>query len=87
MGLRSRFFALTYDRFMAAGEKAGLADSRAQLLADAAGAVLEVGAGTGLNLAHYPRSVSTLTLAAQVAVVVRPMIVGRATRPADAVTG
>jgi ubiquinone/menaquinone biosynthesis C-methylase UbiE len=63
MGLRSRFFALTYDRFMAAGERAGLAETRAQLLADSTGAVLEVGAGTGLNVAHYPRSVSTLTLA------------------------
>ena len=63
MGLRSRFFALTFDRFMAAGEKAGLASTRARLLADATGVVLEVGAGTGLNLTHYPRSVSTLTLA------------------------
>lgn len=63
MGLRSRLFAATYDRFMAAGEKAGLGETRAQLLADAAGSVLEVGAGTGLNLAHYPSAVTTLTLA------------------------
>lgn len=63
MGLRSRLFAATYDRFMAAGEKAGLADTRAELLADAAGAVLEVGAGTGLNLAHYQHAVTSLTVA------------------------
>jgi ubiquinone/menaquinone biosynthesis C-methylase UbiE len=63
MGLRNRFFALADERFMAAGEKAGLAATREQLLADATGAVLEVGAGTGRNLAHYPRSISTLTLA------------------------
>jgi ubiquinone/menaquinone biosynthesis C-methylase UbiE len=63
MGCRSRVFALTYDRFMAGGEKAGLAAIRSELLADAAGNVLEVGAGTGLNLAHYPSSVTALTLA------------------------
>lgn len=63
MGLRSRLFALTYDRLMAGGEKAGLGAARAELLADATGAVLEVGAGTGLNLAHYPTSVRSLALA------------------------
>ncbi|HUP85027.1 MAG TPA: class I SAM-dependent methyltransferase [Acidimicrobiales bacterium] len=47
---------------MAAGEEAGLAETRAQLLAEATGAVLEVGAGTGLNLAHYPSAVTTLSL-------------------------
>ncbi len=63
MGLRSHLFALVYDRFMAAGEKAGLAATRAELLAAAHGAVLEVGAGTGLNLPHYPDSLDALTLA------------------------
>ena len=62
MGLRSWLFALTYDRFMAGGEKAGLAATRSELLADATGDVLEVGAGTGLNLAHYPASIRSLTL-------------------------
>jgi ubiquinone/menaquinone biosynthesis C-methylase UbiE len=62
MGLRSWLFALTYDRFMAGGEKAGLAATRAELLADASGDVLEVGAGTGLNLAHYSPSIRSLTL-------------------------
>jgi len=62
MGLRSRLFALTYNRLMAGGEKAGLAEIRATLLAEAGGNVLEVGAGTGLNLTHYSGAVSTLTV-------------------------
>lgn len=62
MGLRSRLFALTYDRLMAGGERAGLAEIRAALLAGASGDVLEVGAGTGLNLTHYAHEVNTLTV-------------------------
>ena len=62
MGLRSRLFALTYDKQMASSERAGLSEMRARLLADAAGDVLEVGAGTGLNLAHYGTAVERLTL-------------------------
>ncbi len=62
MGLRSWLFALTYNRLMARGEKAGLARIRATLLADAYGDVLEVGAGTGLNLTRYAGEVNTLTV-------------------------
>ncbi len=62
MGLRSRFFALTYNRLMVSGEKAGLAEIRAELLAGASGNVLEVGAGTGLNLAYYAGEVGRLTM-------------------------
>ena len=62
MGLRERLFARVYDRMMAGTEQAGLGDTRARLLADATGDVLEVGAGTGLNLAHYGGAVGTLTL-------------------------
>lgn len=61
MGLRSGLVALTYDRLMAIGEKAGLAAIRSTLLAEATGDVLEVGAGTGLNLTPYPGEVSALT--------------------------
>jgi ubiquinone/menaquinone biosynthesis C-methylase UbiE len=61
MGLGNWFFAANYDRVMKGTEKAGLANHRAALLADASGDVLEVGAGTGLNLMHYP-AVSSLTL-------------------------
>ena len=43
-----------YDAFIALGEQRGMAACRAALLADAHGTVLEIGAGTGTNLAAYP---------------------------------
>jgi ubiquinone/menaquinone biosynthesis C-methylase UbiE len=55
-------FAAIYDRMLAAQEKAGLRDMRAELLAGAHGRVLELGAGTGLNLAHYTDAVTELVL-------------------------
>jgi ubiquinone/menaquinone biosynthesis C-methylase UbiE len=61
MSLRSRFFALTYDHSIAKVEKAGLGDLRHDLLAEAAGDVLEIGAGTGANLPHYGTGVTSLT--------------------------
>jgi len=61
MGLRKRLFAVTYDRQMAGTEKAGLRAMRSRLVATAAGHVLEVGAGTGLNLPFYGPAVSGLT--------------------------
>jgi ubiquinone/menaquinone biosynthesis C-methylase UbiE len=57
MGLRSGLFALTYDRQIAKVERAGLAEKRRRLLAGASGRVLEIGAGTGANLAHYGEGV------------------------------
>lgn len=62
MTLRSRFFAMTYDRSIAKVEKAGLRAHREALLADASGRVLEIGAGTGANLLCYGPSVESLTL-------------------------
>jgi ubiquinone/menaquinone biosynthesis C-methylase UbiE len=56
-------FAAMYDRLMAGTERAGLADRRARLVAGARGATLELGAGTGLNLRHYPAAVTDLVLA------------------------
>src|SRR6266516_6680149 len=47
---------------MASTERAGLADRRAELVASARGATLELGAGTGLNLRHYPPAVTELVL-------------------------
>jgi ubiquinone/menaquinone biosynthesis C-methylase UbiE len=55
-------FAAVYDRLMASTEKAGMRDLRAELLADASGRVLELGAGTGLNLEHYGAGVTELAL-------------------------
>lgn len=46
--------AKIYDRFMSRSEEACLAAWRGELLAPLSGEVLEVGAGTGANLAHYP---------------------------------
>jgi len=62
MTLRARFFALTYDRQMANTEKAGLAGFRRDLLAGAAGYVLEIGGGTGANLPCYGPAVRSLTM-------------------------
>lgn len=45
-----------YDRVLAGTERRVLGHQRARLLGRARGAVLEVGAGTGANLAHYPRT-------------------------------
>jgi ubiquinone/menaquinone biosynthesis C-methylase UbiE len=59
----SWFMAAIYDRFMRETERACLQAWRAELLAEAGGATLEVGAGTGANLPHYPRSVDRLVLA------------------------
>jgi hypothetical protein len=46
MSLRSKLFALTYDRQMAKVEKATLRALRESLLAAASGDVLEIGGGT-----------------------------------------
>jgi SAM-dependent methyltransferase len=62
MALRTRLFALTYDRCMASTERAGLSGIRAGLLARAADHVLEVGAGTGTNVPLYGASTRHLTL-------------------------
>jgi ubiquinone/menaquinone biosynthesis C-methylase UbiE len=59
MSLYGRLFARFYDRGMAASEAAGLTQQRAALLANARGRVLELGAGTGLNLGHYDPAVVT----------------------------
>jgi ubiquinone/menaquinone biosynthesis C-methylase UbiE len=54
--------AALYDRMLARAESAGLSDRRADLLAGLRGDVLEIGAGTGLNLARYPSSPDRLVL-------------------------
>jgi ubiquinone/menaquinone biosynthesis C-methylase UbiE len=62
MSLRGKFFAATYDRQIAKTEKAGLRALRQQLLAQAAGDVLEIGGGTGANLPFYGTGVQSLTI-------------------------
>jgi ubiquinone/menaquinone biosynthesis C-methylase UbiE len=46
--------ALVYDPFVWLGELAGMRRRRRTLLSGARGRVVELGAGTGLNIAHYP---------------------------------
>ena len=62
MSLRSRFFALTYDRQLARVERSGLGEIRRRLVETASGRVLEIGTGTGANLDHYGPKVESLTL-------------------------
>ncbi len=62
MSLRSRLFAALYDRMNARAEAAGLDEMRRNLLAHAEGRVLEIGAGTGINLRHYGPGLASLTL-------------------------
>lgn len=57
-----RVFAAVYDRMNAEVEKEWGAAARRELLASASGDVLELGAGTGVNLEHYPPAVERLVL-------------------------
>jgi ubiquinone/menaquinone biosynthesis C-methylase UbiE len=59
----ARVFAATYDPFLWIGERAGMRRHRRDLLAQARGRTLEIGSGTGLNLAHYPDDLDDLVLA------------------------
>jgi ubiquinone/menaquinone biosynthesis C-methylase UbiE len=57
-----RFVSGIYDQFLWLGERRGLRRVRGELLSTATGRTLEIGAGTGLNLAHYPSTVTRLLL-------------------------
>jgi ubiquinone/menaquinone biosynthesis C-methylase UbiE len=61
-GLNERAFALWYPVVVGWSENAGQRETRAQLLAQAAGVTLEVGAGSGYNLPHYPATVTELVV-------------------------
>ena len=58
----ARSSAFLYGPILWWGERAGNADRRRKLLATAHGQVLEVGAGTGLNLPLYPEALDRLVL-------------------------
>jgi SAM-dependent methyltransferase len=51
----SRFSAAIYDPLLWWAERSGMSGQRLRLLANTRGSVLELGAGTGLNLPLYPR--------------------------------
>ena len=55
-------FAALYDQKSASAERRWMGERRRRLLAGARGAVLEIGGGTGANLAHY-RNVDRVTIA------------------------
>jgi ubiquinone/menaquinone biosynthesis C-methylase UbiE len=57
-----RAFARLYDRALKATEENGLGAMRAALLAGAHGRVVEIGAGTGVNVDLYGAGVEDLTL-------------------------
>ena len=61
-GLNERLFALYYPRLVAIAENAGQRETRRRLIADADGRTLELGAGSGLNLAHYTPRVTELVV-------------------------
>jgi ubiquinone/menaquinone biosynthesis C-methylase UbiE len=54
--------AWLYDGVLSRTEAGGLRDWRRRLLQQAHGVVVEIGAGTGLNLPHYPAGVERLLL-------------------------
>jgi ubiquinone/menaquinone biosynthesis C-methylase UbiE len=53
--LLGQAYALLYDQLNGRAERAFLGNIRDGLLSNAAGRVLEIGAGTGINLEHYPK--------------------------------
>jgi ubiquinone/menaquinone biosynthesis C-methylase UbiE len=70
-------FSAIYDPLLWVGERAGMAQRRSALLGQATGRVLELGAGTGLNLPHYPDNLEELVLTEP-----SPPMVGRLERRA-----
>jgi ubiquinone/menaquinone biosynthesis C-methylase UbiE len=56
-------FAALYDRMMHRGEQRSMGQRRRALLTNAQGRTLEIGAGTGANIPHYPDDLEDLTLA------------------------
>lgn len=63
MSFYAAVFGSIYDLALARGERAGMRELRRKVLADAHGDILEIGAGTGLNLGLYPDEIGNLTLA------------------------
>lgn len=57
-----RIGAHVYDPFLTLGERRGMRELRRTLLAGAHGRVLEIGAGTGLNVPFYAPAVERLVL-------------------------
>jgi ubiquinone/menaquinone biosynthesis C-methylase UbiE len=58
-----RAFAALYDRGLRATEEGGLREMRRELLSQAQGRTIDLGAGTGVNLDLFPAAVSELVMA------------------------
>jgi ubiquinone/menaquinone biosynthesis C-methylase UbiE len=61
-GLNERLFALWYPVVAERSERAGQRETRRELVAQASGRTLEIGAGSGLNLPHYTAAVTELVV-------------------------
>src|SRR4051794_18656879 len=59
----ARTSAVVYDPFVALSERAGMRALREELLGRARGRTVDIGSGTGLNLAHYPDDLDELIVA------------------------
>ena len=55
--IRRPIFARVYTKFAETSNRRGGAEHRRKLLTDLSGRVIELGAGSGANFAHYPASV------------------------------
>jgi ubiquinone/menaquinone biosynthesis C-methylase UbiE len=58
-----RGFSAVYDRGLKATEDAGLREMRREVLAEASGRTIDIGAGTGVNIELFPPRVTGLVLA------------------------
>jgi SAM-dependent methyltransferase len=76
--LRHPIFARLYALTSPGVERKGAADHRTEMLAGIAGRVIELGAGNGLNFAHYPAAVTEV-----LAVEPEPYLRERATAAAE----
>src|SRR5437870_3101786 len=77
--LRHPIVARMWDRMSQKAETMGAGDHRSEALARLSGRVIEVGAGNGMNFAHYPDTVTEV-----VAVEPEPFLRAKAT---DAAAG
>jgi ubiquinone/menaquinone biosynthesis C-methylase UbiE len=77
--VRNPLFARLYTRLSGGAEKAGAGEHRDENLAGLRGRVVEIGAGNGLNFAHYPPDVDEV-----VAVEPEPYLRARAQEAAAA---
>ena len=70
-GLWTRFGAVLYEPFLRRGERLGMHDHRAELVGRARGRVVEIGAGTGLNIEHYTGAADEIILTEPVPAMLR----------------